>query len=391
MKLIPLCLFLVLLCFQSQSQNPLVGLTYGGPNEDQGIVVKKTSDGNLLIIGFSSSFSNSSDIYLIKVDAKGKLIWEKTYGGKGDDYGWDMEEVDGGKNYLIVGFSDSYGQGDTDIVLLKVSGAGEMLWIKNLQAPADDDRAVSMEKTQEGNFVLIGQSKNLKTKDYDGLVVCVNPEGEVLWKTKLGVTSYDRLFYGKENGNGDFLLTGISRKHSVSENSGWVVFVDRKGTEKKSNLYNAVNNTTPHGLIKDSNNIFYVVGYAQTDTAKNQRAIYLASFNKRADLIWEKTLDEEQLCNTHGLSGAVDSRGEIMITGYTRPLQSGKWNGVLFKTTNKGDLLWRKEFGDTEADMPYTIELLSDGRCAMVGQTYSSGKGKNDVWLVFMDEKGNIK
>lgn len=384
------CISLLIAVYaSSQAMAQPLGTTYGGLKEDQGIVVKKTSDGNLLTIGFSSSFSESSDIYLIKTNLQGKLIWEKTYGGNGDDYGWDMEELEGEKAYLITGFSDSYGSGDTDIILLKVTTDGNLVWLKNIATPAEDDRAVSMEKMNDGNFLLIGQSKNRVTRNYDGLAVKINPEGELIWKVILGGGSYDRLFYGAESSNGDLVLTGITRRDSVADNSGWLILLDNKGKQKQSQRLETIRNTTPHGLVKGKKNNFYVIGYAQTDPATNQRAIYIALLDKRSTVVWQKTLDV-QSANTHGLSGFVKSSGDIMITGYTRSLDSGKWNGVLYKADKNGVLVWKKEFGGPESDMPYTVAPVSEDTSVVVGQTYSFGRGKNDVWIIFFDEMGNM-
>lgn len=76
--------------------------TFGGSSYDRAGSLHLTSDGGYLLIGSTSSFGKGNyDIYVIKTDSKGKKIWEQTYGGFYNEYGYTMEELPSG--YLIKG------------------------------------------------------------------------------------------------------------------------------------------------------------------------------------------------------------------------------------------------------------------------------------------------
>lgn len=365
-----------------------IGLSFGGSNSDRGIHVKKTTDGGLLIVGLSASFSESNDVYVVKTDLSGNNLWEKHFGGNNDDFGWAMEETDRGEKYLIAGFSDSYSKDEEDIILLKITRSGELDWIKNLQNPGNE-RCWSMKKLLDGNFLLIGQTQDLISRDMDGLVTKIDADGNILWQRQYGGVTYDRLFYGTETVNNDLLLAGITRRDSSADNTGWVLLIDKDGQQKESKHLNSMKNITTHGVLPISKQKILIYGYAQVDTAKDQRAIYMALFDTKGNMIWEKTTDERNSVN-HGISAIQTSTGSILMTGYTRPLYSGNWNGVIYKFTNDGKLEWRREFGGMESDQPYTITDVSKDCFVITGLTKSFGSGKEDVWLVKINEEGMI-
>ena len=93
-------------------------MTYGGPGIDQGITVMNSGDGGFFIGANSESFSSgSSDIFIIRVDAKGAVLWSRNYGTHKDDYIGNM--VLDGKSLAVCGWSGVDGQGNYDIYFFK--------------------------------------------------------------------------------------------------------------------------------------------------------------------------------------------------------------------------------------------------------------------------------
>jgi hypothetical protein len=102
--------------------------TFGGSGSDYGASVQQTSDGGYIIAG-SSAGTSSSNVCLVKTDTDGNSLWDKTFGGPGNDYGASVQQTsDGG--YIIAGSTDSYGAGSSDIWLVKTDADGNSLWDK---------------------------------------------------------------------------------------------------------------------------------------------------------------------------------------------------------------------------------------------------------------------
>ncbi|MCB2212898.1 T9SS type A sorting domain-containing protein [bacterium] len=121
---------------------------------DSGSQVLETVDGNYMIIGSTGTYAtDSSDIWLIKIDQNGDEIWSRTYNETGSERGYGIQEANNG--YFIVGTKDLFGD-DESIWVIRTDAEGVMIWsdyIYNV-LPMSLSRIYTAEPTQEGSFVL---------------------------------------------------------------------------------------------------------------------------------------------------------------------------------------------------------------------------------------------
>lgn len=104
-------------------------VTIGGGTYDVAYQAQETDDG-FLIFGTTASYGQGErDYFLVKLDPRGKEIWNRTYGGDRDDVGHNiLPAVDGG--FLLMGVSTSYGAGRYDICIIKIDDVGNQEWMK---------------------------------------------------------------------------------------------------------------------------------------------------------------------------------------------------------------------------------------------------------------------
>jgi predicted secreted protein len=127
--------------------------TFGGTAGEQLFTVAQTTDGGYVITGLTSSFgAGGFDAWLIKTDSTGTTQWSKTYGGNGTEYGLHLSQtIEGG--YIISGRTTSFGAGGIDAWLIKTDATGNMLWNKTYGG-TKDDIAWSMIQTNDGGYII---------------------------------------------------------------------------------------------------------------------------------------------------------------------------------------------------------------------------------------------
>ncbi|MCK6606345.1 MAG: T9SS type A sorting domain-containing protein [Ignavibacteriaceae bacterium] len=137
--------------------NILFNKNFGGSDADRGLSVQQTSDGGYILTGYTASTgAGLDDLYLIRTDASGNQLWIKTFGGTGRDYGNAVKQTaDGG--FLVAGYTLSYGAGGDDLWLVKTDSAGTLLWQKTYGGTASDV-AYSMDLTSDGGYVVVGHT-----------------------------------------------------------------------------------------------------------------------------------------------------------------------------------------------------------------------------------------
>jgi len=106
------------------SGNILWSKTYGGALDDILRHAQQTSDGGFLLAGLTESFgAGSTDIYVVKTDSAGNLLWSKTYGGTGDELGFTAAEAPSG-GFIIGGYTTSFGPPVYSAYLIKADANG---------------------------------------------------------------------------------------------------------------------------------------------------------------------------------------------------------------------------------------------------------------------------
>ncbi|MFC1784461.1 T9SS type A sorting domain-containing protein [Candidatus Neomarinimicrobiota bacterium] len=160
--------------------------TYGGSRDDNSTSLVKCSDSGYLLVGYSDSFSGDAtkDIYIVKVDSTGGEEWNETYGGSGGESASEaINTTDGG--FAIVGKTDSKGAGDQDIWLLKLDADGDLLWDKTYGG-SDRDGGSDVAEIPGVGYAITGYATGFGSGATDMFLVGTDESGDELWNSAFG-------------------------------------------------------------------------------------------------------------------------------------------------------------------------------------------------------------
>lgn len=142
--------------------------TIGGTRMDIGNYVQKTSDGGYIITGLTTSFSNNGveDVYLLKIDSGGNKLWEKAIGKEKSEIGYTVKETSD-SGYIIAGLTvfvsiaADRGEGgyarQSDVYLIKTDMNGNIIWEKTFGGNIQD-RGFSADQTSDGGYIVTGET-----------------------------------------------------------------------------------------------------------------------------------------------------------------------------------------------------------------------------------------
>ena len=216
---------------------------YGGSKSDLANKGIQTIDGNFLIVGWSTSndgdisnINGGSDIWLIKLNQDGVLLWSKNYGGADYDVATSIIELEDGSS-IIVGWSDKeYEESiiDHDYFIIKVDQEGNKLWEKKFGG-SDGDLAFDVTFNDNKELIIVGRSNSSdgQVKENYGrddiLIIVLDFMGNLKWDTTIGGTGMDRALSVECTSDSGFILTGLtySTDFDVTDDKGeadaWVV------------------------------------------------------------------------------------------------------------------------------------------------------------------------
>lgn len=299
--------------------------TIGGASDDEATEIIAASDGGLLILGSTASYgAGGTDVFLVKINSSGSLLWQKFFGGTGDESGEDILQTSDG-NYMINGVTNSSGSGLRDVYVVKVNASGTLLWSKTYGGAADDGGS-SLCNADSGNVMLFNYTDNYGALNRDLYVIKVNSAGDSLNSWRYGGSEYEEAQSIERTGDGNFILFGHTASFGHIEHNMYAVKISGSGSVLWQNDYG--------GSIHDG-----------------------------------------------GEHGKQSGDGGYILAGRSYSFDNYFEQMYLVKTDESGNTEWQKDIGGGEDDAAYNITETDDAYL-LVGNTKSITNGNNDVFLV---------
>lgn len=364
--------------------------TYGGSSGDHFFDVIKIP-GGYIACGKTLNYGVGGwDAFFLKLDQNGDTVTAQTYGnigGSGEDESYAMARAtDGG--YYLAGYTTAMGEWAGDALLIRTDSNGVKIWDRVIGTSSITERLFDAKATADGGCIVVGETESYGQGDRDAWILKIDSTGAVTWSKTIGGLYVDS-FRGVElTSDGGYIACGYTEKFggSAAFFDGYVVKFTSNGTVSWTKTFGMGSYEVMYKVRQTADGGYIVAGNSHNVGAGNFEC-YLVKFDSTGTLTWDQVYGGSADDRFYDVIQTPD--GGYLACGWTSSFGAGSTDGIVIKTTSTGTVSWARTYGGTGSDYPIGVLEADDGGYVFGGQTTSFGGGNWDGYLIKTDSAGN--
>ena len=188
--------------------------SFGGSKADIASYAERAIAGGYVVAGSTESQgSGGSNMYLLRIDDSGTELWSRTFGGERNDAALGVVETDDG-GFLLCGYTESVGAGGRDMYLVKTDQFGVLVWERAF-GDVGTDSGCAVIKAKDGGYLAVGESDSGGREPLGAYIVKLDNNGDLEWEVRYGGEAGTTQLQAKgvqESIAGDFIVLAESRE-----------------------------------------------------------------------------------------------------------------------------------------------------------------------------------
>lgn len=398
---------------------------YGGTRNERGTALIETNNNTFLILGETESRNGDAtnrksfqyDAWVIKIDHKGRVIWQKTYGGSKDDIIKDAVELYDG-SFIVVGETESddghikVNKGAFDSWVLRIDASGNVIWQKTYGG-SNIDFASSLSIDPMTNIIhVFGATASVdgdvvqKKGSVDIWLLSIDKNGKIVGNRSFGGNNIEEPYDMIMDKRGNIILAAttlsedghINQVQRYENEDIWIIKLSPKNEvlvqEKEMKEINCMVKTYAGG---------YLFGGSNT-IDENNHNIFLQQFDATGTEMFSRNWSTNATDQINSIIKSNDGTGSYFAIGTTRSndtiFDNKKGNADIFfmKLTATGEIKLVKPLGGSNDDEGKQLFHMNKNQLVIIGNTKSTDgdimhahKGDGDIWVTLVDKIGKIK
>lgn len=387
--------------------------TIGGEGLDKLAAAVETRDGDYILAGTTSSFgAGGRDIWVVRLSPSGKVKWQKTYGGAGDEEAYAVAATnhDGA---VIAGSTNSFGAGGADAWVVWLWPDGRIEWQEVIGGPADDE-LYAVTRAKDYGFVLAGETHSYgasvsaddEKHRADAWVIKLDQDGNLQWQKAVGGPLRDSAKAIIAPDFADmFQVVGLTYSYHFGrdvEPDAWAFQLDPKGNLGVQFHMGGGGSEAFTSIAETRDQRFLMAGWANLSGYADSAMAYDDFFASKIEIYssrnvvaqWQKAYGSYLSDEVFSVAQAHD--GGLLLAGQTATSREGRreeqkiYNIWLMKLDNFGDPVWSRTYGFEGDEQAKAVIQTRDGGILVAGFTYSTGAGSADAWILKLNRDGKI-
>ena len=395
--------------------------TYGGTGSDAFTALAAHKDGGFAAAGHTDSQgAGKADGWLVRLDATGKQVWDKTYGNAQANVFAGIAAVaipqtatGIAAGYAMAGTTDLGAGAGKDGWLVRVDEAGKLIW-QNGFGGAKDDELLGIVALSDGDFAAAGYTASTGKGGKDGWVIRVDSKGNVgsskaKWDVTFGYGKDEVLsaIVGVTDAAGQTLgiaMAGRTASRGLGAEDGWLLRLQDNGELVYDYTLGVIPDDGFAALVATTDryrfgkrkgqrkgNSFALAGWAEDAKQAGAYRYRLVRTNSDGYLIWDQTYGDGKFAKASALAvipdGPKGDNGGFLLSG--ADFGSGGGDALVVRTDVFGRTVWSKAWGGSKPDRVDALLRLGDGSMVGVGLSAGGVAGGLDAWMVRGDAWGH--
>lgn len=349
---------------------------------DEGFDVAELPDGGFIFAGRTwMAHTASIDVLLVRTDAEGVVLWKKTFGGVYEDQAYSVEQTSD-DGFIIAGTTESYTNGFTDIWLIKTDAQGTMLWNRSYGGTSYD-YGLDVRECFNGGYIVAGQSQQPLSGGKYGMLLRTDELGNEIWNKLYGGRDGDIVASVDQLGDGGFVVAGATTSATTGSSALWVFKTSPSGEIVWERTVSDSLSTVGTRLQALTDGSVAVIGYSMPPYVQTSNLLFV-----RLDQSGDVTVNTILYENAFGTGIDETADGGFVVCGYTNPYSGDGADIVLSRVSRDGEVLWTRLIGGRRRDRAAAVVVTRDNGYMITGSTRSYGQGDLDLLMLKTNDVG---
>lgn len=380
-----LCAFLGLLLVGCPPPCVTWARLIGGSGLETVDAVVPTATGGYAAIGHIEEAGGNYQILLLLRDNMGDYVGWSTFGGAGEDRGYDLQQTpDGG--YIVAG---SYDMGtpavpDHNFIVIREGVDGISIWNDLLGTAGADEVARAVDVTDDGGWVAAGVK--VAPGNSSLYVAKWNSTGVLEWDEDVGGVGGESGFAVQQTADGGYMAAGWSDSYG-SAIQMYLAILDSAGSFSWSATCGGAGNEVAEAAAQTSDNGYILAG-CSTSFSRGDEDAYVVKLDEDGVLQWDRVFSGPYFDGVKDIV-EVANGGYVLVYEQIKEHTGADSAIVLVKLNAAGATQWTRTYDGPGRDRPTSVAVANDGGYIIGGYTDSWTAGDFDAYLIKTDRWGN--